>query len=53
MEDVLQSLGESLARHGLDVLDPGRRGDLAAPRIQDIGAALGRLRTLTLIGEGK
>ena len=53
MEDILQSLDESLARHGLDVLDPGRRGDLSAPRIQDIAAALGRLRTLTLIGESK
>ncbi len=53
MEDILRSLHESLDRHGLDVLDPGRRGDLAAPRIQDIAAALGRLRTLTLIGERK
>lgn len=53
MEDVLKSLDESLDHHGLDVLDPGRRGDLAAPRIQDIAAALGRLRTLTLIGESK
>ena len=53
MEDILKSLHESLDRHGLDVLDPGRRGDLAAPRIQDIAAALGRLRTLTLIGERK
>ena len=53
MEDVLESLGESLDRRGLDVLDADRRGDLAVPRIQDIAAALGRLRTLTLIGAGK
>ncbi len=53
VEDILDSLAESLNRHGLDALDAGRRGDLAAPRIQDIAAALARLRTLTLIGEGK
>ena len=53
VEDILDSLAESLNRHGLDVLDAGRRGDLAIPRMQDIAAALGRLRTLTLIGEGK
>ena len=53
LEDILESLGESLDRRGLDVLDSDRRGDLAVPRIQDIAAALGRLRTLTLIGAGK
>ncbi len=53
VEDILDSLAESLECHGLDALDPGRRGDLAAPRLQDVAAALARLRTLTLIGEGK
>ncbi|MDE2980600.1 MAG: ABC-ATPase domain-containing protein [Gemmatimonadota bacterium] len=53
VEDILDSLGDTLERRGLDVLDPSRRGDLAVPRIQDVAAALGRLRTLTLIGEGK
>ncbi|MCY3677571.1 MAG: ABC-ATPase domain-containing protein [Gemmatimonadetes bacterium] len=53
VEDILDSLAESLDRQGLDALDASRRGDLAAPRIQDIAAALARLRTLTLIGEGK
>ena len=48
VEDILTSLRNSLDQHGLDVLDPGRAGDLAAPRVQDIAAALGRLRTLTL-----
>lgn len=50
MEDVLGELGASLERHGLDVLDPRRTGDLAAPRLQDVAAALNRLRTLALHG---
>lgn len=53
VEDILDSLAELLKRDGLDVLHASRRGDLAAPRMQDIAAALGRLRTLTLTGEGK
>jgi len=48
MEDVLAALRDSLARHGLDVLDSGCSGDLAAPRVQDVAAALGRLRSLRL-----
>ena len=48
MEDVLAALGDALARHGPDVLDSGRTGDLAAPRVQDVAAALGRLRSLRL-----
>ena len=51
MEDVLAELGASLERHGLDILDPRRTGDLAAPRMQDVAAALNRLRTLALHGE--
>ena len=48
IEDVLAALSDSLERHGLDVLDSGRTGDLAAPRVQDVAAALGRLRSLRL-----
>lgn len=51
MEHVLAELGASLERHGLDILDPRRTGDLAAPRLQDVSAALNRLRTLALHGE--
>ena len=50
VEDVLESLRASLDQHGLDVLDSGRTGDLALPRIQDVAAALGRLRTLAVKG---
>lgn len=46
MEDVLAALGESLHRHGPDVLDHRRTGDLASPRVQDVAAALSRLRSL-------
>ena len=45
MEDVLAALEGELARDGLDVLDPGRPGDLALPRMQEVGAALSRLRS--------
>ena len=48
MEDMLAALGDSLERDGLDVLDSGRTGDLAVPRVQDVAAALGRLRSLRL-----
>ena len=48
VEDILAALADSLKRHGLDVLDSGRTGDLAAPRMQDVAAALGRLRGLRL-----
>ncbi len=48
VEDVLAALGEALEREGLDVLDSGRTGDLALPRVQDVAAALGRLRSLRL-----
>ncbi len=51
MEDVLAEVGALLERHGLDALDPRRTGDLAAPRLQDVAAALNRLRTLALHGE--
>ncbi|MCY4573855.1 MAG: ABC-ATPase domain-containing protein [Gemmatimonadetes bacterium] len=46
MEDVLAALEAELARHGLDVLDSGRPGDLALPRMQEVGAAISRLRSL-------
>ena len=50
MEDVLAALEAELARHGLDVLDPGRPGDLALPRVQEVGAAISRLRSLRVAG---
>ncbi len=46
MEDVLAALEGELARDGLDVLDRGRPGNLALPRMQEVGAALSRLRSL-------
>ena len=52
VEDVIEALGEALERGGLDVLDPGRTGDLALPRVQDVAAALGRLRSLRLRRQG-
>ena len=48
VEDVLGALAEALQGRGLDMLDPGRSGDLALPRVQDVAAALGRLRGLRL-----
>ncbi|MYA65213.1 MAG: ABC-ATPase domain-containing protein [Gemmatimonadetes bacterium] len=50
VEDVLEALGDALDRKGLDVLDSGRTGDLALPRVQEVAAALGRLRSLRLRG---
>ena len=46
MEDVLAALEAEMDQGGLDVLDPGRPGDLAQPRMQEVGAALSRLRSL-------
>ncbi len=46
MEDVLDALAAELAEGGLDVLDSGQPGDLALPRMQEVGAALSRLRSL-------
>ena len=50
VEDVLEALGDALEVRGLDVLDSGRTGDLALPRVQEVAAALGRLRSLRLLG---
>ncbi len=49
VEDILAALEEALEQEGLDVLDSGRNGDLALPRVQDVAAALGRLRSLRLV----
>lgn len=49
LEDVLAALADSLDRDGPDVLDTGRTGDLATPRVQDVAAALGRLRSLRIV----
>lgn len=46
MEDVLAALSAELERCGLDALDPRKPGDLALPRMQEVGAALSRLRSL-------
>ena len=55
VEDVLAALASELARDGLDALDARMPGDLALPRMQEVGAALSRLRTLRVTGpdEGK
>ena len=50
VEDVLAALALELEERGLDLLDPGMPGDLALPRIQEVGAALSRLRTLRVAG---
>ena len=50
VEDILRALSGSLETGGLDVLDPNRTGDLALPRMQEVAAALARLRSLTMIG---
>lgn len=55
VEDVLAALAIELGRDGLDALDARMPGDLALPRMQEVGAALSRLRTLRVTGpdEGK
>lgn len=51
VEDVLKAVRTSIAERGLDVLDSRRPGDLAAPRPQEIAAALNRLQSLALHGK--
>lgn len=51
VEDVLEALSNSLELDGLDVLDPNLAGDLAMPRMQEVAAALARLRSLAVIEE--
>ena len=46
MEDVLAALAAELQQHGLDLLDTGMPGNLALPRMHEVGAALSRLRSL-------
>lgn len=46
VEDVLAALSAALEEHGLDLLDSGKPGNLALPRMQEVGAALSRLRSL-------
>lgn len=46
VEAMLDALRESLQSGGLDSLARERRGDLAEPRMQEVAAALNRLRTL-------
>ena len=53
VEDVLKALRASLAENGLDVLDPHGTGELAAPRMQDVAAALNRHPTLSLHAEAR
>lgn len=50
VEEVLERLELSLDREGLDALDRHRTGDLALPRMQEVAAALARLRSLTVVG---
>jgi len=45
-EAALEALKASLQSEGLDWLAGARRGDLAEPRMQEVAAALNRLRTL-------
>ena len=48
VEDVLSAMDRSIAENGLDVLDSRRTGELAAPRLQEVAAALNRLESLAL-----
>ena len=50
IEDILEALSTSLELDGLDMLDSSRTGDLALPRMQEVAAALARLRSLAVIG---
>ena len=51
VEDVLGAVREVLEAEGLDAIDPERTGELALPRMQEVAAALGRLRSLEMVGE--
>lgn len=53
VEDVLEALRASVSAEGLDVLDSRRPGDLAAPRMQEVAAALNRLSTLSVHSKGQ
>ena len=47
LRDLLAQLEASLERDGIDVLRPGwKMGNLAAPRMLEVGAALSRMRGL-------
>ncbi len=46
VEEVLEALRERMESGGLDALSDAPSGDLAAPRVQEVAAALNRLRTL-------
>jgi len=47
LDALLRTLDETIDREGLDVLRPGRRlGNLARPRMLEVGASLSRLRSL-------
>ena len=48
VEDVLKALRASISEEGLDVFDSRRPGNIAAPRMQEVAAALNRLATLSL-----
>ena len=51
LDTLLGSLSDAIDRDGLDVLRPGwRLGNLARPRMLEVGAALSRLRSLTVAG---
>jgi len=41
-------VGAVLLKEGLDVLNPRPVGDYAAFRVQELGAAMNRLRTLSV-----
>ena len=47
LDALLRALDEMIDREGLDGLRPGRRlGNLARPRMLEVGASLSRLRSL-------
>jgi predicted ABC-class ATPase len=46
IREGLRLLDDELNRGGLDILTPFKSGNLARPRIQEIGSAINRLRTM-------
>ena len=50
LDELLSGLDAAIDRDGLDALKPGwRLGNLARPRMLEVGAALSRLRSLRVV----
>ncbi len=51
--DILARVEEDIAAHGLDILSPGLPNDFAQFRMQELGATLNRLRSLSVKQAGQ